>query len=479
MDVSTNWVDKWPQLFLDYGPFFIILVLILVVARMLGNNLQDAMKNPADTRTISFCRWMYAGNLVFTALLVIGVSVWWVQKKGVESSKEFVVRIDISDAQPTDVLEPFSDELFYRNRDSKDAAKRKDTFVAVAEKPFQPQQVFEIVHRKGPDAPTGVRFQVPLDAPLLKSRFAAYRLALNPQKGEYELVAVSSPAHPAALSFISSAFAGNAAVIQGQPIAIPPSAVQSPIQSPIQSAIQSPLRAPQMRASEADPATALLAETGSVYRQIDALDGLLAAVQRGSPPNLFQRRKGSDETLLSYLITLSHHEDQQLRYKARAVLQRMDYLSAVAAIAVGESRQPEEVDRRVLASLDPSDWEAVEQHLRKTGAPLPDRNSAPRRGGSPIPSATADGTQYYGVTTWSSLNGEQSKCLANVVFRQNDVTGARPDEALGFVQSRKGFSFTFRTKSEAIVFADAARRCGASTEFLYQGDKKLARFRDD
>jgi len=274
-----------------------------------------------------------------------------------------------------------------------------------------------------------------------------------------------------ALSFISNAFAGNAAVIQGQPIAIPPSAVQSPLPSS--------LRAPQIRAAEADPATALLTETGSIYRQIDALDGLLAAAQRGSLPNLFQRRKGSDETLLSYLITLSHHEDQQLRYKARALLQRVDYLSAVAAIAVGESRQPEEVDRRVLASLDPADWEAVEQHMRKTGASLPDRNSAPRRGTSPVPSATADGTQYYGVTTWSSLNADQSKCLANVVFRQNDVTGARPDEALGFVQSRKGFSFTFRTKSEAVVFADATRRCGAATEFLYQGDKKLARFRGD
>lgn len=477
-DIPVSALDNWPKLFFEYGLFFITLVFILIVARGAGKSLQAAVDAKADEGTIRYQRRMNTGIWIFTCFLVLATCAWWIVRKDIESTKAFVVRLDISDAQPTDILEPFSDNMFYRNQDPLDAARRKDTFVAVAEKPFRLKQPLVIIHKKGTDAAVAVRYTVPVDEAMLKERNAEYKLVLNPQKGKYELVAASAAGPSTASSIISSAFAMQPSVISGERITLPPSAVQSlPQQAPLRAVRPSADVLPSSRV-EADAATVLLNETSSVYRQIQALDALIDATARDAPPDFFKKRAGTDETLLSYLITLSHHQDKLLRYKAQTLLQRADAVGAVAKVATGKSRQAQDVDRRILASLEPSDWNLVEQRLRKEGAIVADANVARRGGASPVPSATVDGTQYYGLTTWAKLNGPQASCLANVVYRQNDVQGARPDEALGFVQSRNGFAFTFRTKSEAIVFADAAQKCGASTQFVYKGDPKLAQFRD-
>lgn len=476
-DVSVAVFDKWPQLFFDYGPFFIVLVLMLVVARTIGKNLQNAIATNAGEANVRYWRWMFAGIWIFTGAMVIGTCVWWVQRRDVESVKAFVVRIDITDAQPTDVLEPFSDDLFYRNRDPRDAARRKDTFVAVAEKPFTARQQLEIVHRKGADATSGVRYTIPLDDNILKARFASFKLVLNEKDGTYQLKLASAAAPSPIHAVVSSAFAAQPSVIQGQPITlprVPPAAQTAPQPTPVPPPVEA--QRPAQRPEAA--AAVVLSETNSVYRQTQAVGALLQAVDAGAAPNWFQRRGQGDETLLSYLITLSRHQDKLLSYKARTLLQRADYIGVVAKVASGKSGQPSNVDGRILSSLSAAEWQAVEERLRKDGVLGPGSKLAHDRGASPLPSATSEGTLYYGVTTWTSLSGDQQSCLANVVARQSFVPYAEPKDALGFVKSRKGFAFNFETKSEALVYADAATKCGAATEFLYWGDRKLAAFKE-
>src|SRR5262249_41146071 len=153
---------------------------------------QSAIDGKANPAHIQYLRRMNTGIWIFTGFLVVATCTWWVLRKDVESTKAYVVRIDISDAQPTDILEPFSDNLFYRNQNPLDAARRKDVSVAVAERPFRLKQPLVIIHKKGADATSGVRFTVPIDKDLLDQRVAEYKLVLNTEKGKYELVAASS-----------------------------------------------------------------------------------------------------------------------------------------------------------------------------------------------------------------------------------------------------------------------------------------------
>lgn len=483
MDINAgDWLEKGTRLFFEFGPFFITLLIMLVFLRSASKELGEAVAKNAPQQEVRFRRRIYGGIWLFVGTLILISVAWWLWRKEQETSMQYVVRFDISDAQPTDVLAPESDDFYYRNRDVNDADLRRDTFVAIADKPFKPMQQFFIVHKKGPDAVKGLKYPVTIDKDVLKERRASYRLTFK--EGSYELVPIQSQhiADDANVRLIGAAYAADISTRpsipaqQWAPLPIKPS-----LPRPQQSQYPPPIATGSTPEAEL-AVRALLDEQSSVARLIDALDELSSEAINGRSINVLQTRTAtgqrSEESLLSYLLTLSHHEDKLLAFKAKDLLERTDYVGVVVKAASGETRIDPAVERRILASLSPSDWTAIEARMKKdrVSVQAPKVDNRVVKGAAPIPSATVEGTQYYGLTTWERLTPDQTRCLSGVIYRQSDAPGTAAS-AQGFVESKKGYAMSFKTKSEAIVYADLVSKCGAKTEFVYKKDKRLSEFR--
>jgi hypothetical protein len=473
---AGNWLEKGSRLFFEFGPFFITLLIMLVFLRSASRELSDAVAKNAPQQEVRFRRLVYGGIWLFAGTLILISVAWWLWRKEQEANTQYVVRFDISDAQPTDVLAPASDDFYYSNRDVTDADRRRDTFVAISEKPFKPMQQFVIVHKKGFDAERGFKYLVTIDKDVLKERRASYRLVLR--DGNYELAPIQS-SHASVdqdWQLIGVAFAGEA-------ISRPNIPAQQWTPPPKSMPPQSQGLPRNSQAADAELAVrVLLNEKSSVARLIDALDILSGEVRNGRRINLLQTRaaSGSDgeESLLSYLLTLSHHEDRLLAFKSKDLLERTDYIRIIVKAASGETGVAPSVERRILASLSPSDWTAVEGRMKtdRISVPASKVESRSAKGAAPIPSATEEGTQYYSLTSWGKLTTDQAKCLAGVIYRESDDPRTTLASAEGFVESRNGYALSFKTKSEAIVYAGLASKCGAKTEFVYRRDKRLSEF---
>lgn len=469
MDPSD--LEKWTRLFSEFGPFFISLLMLLFLPSA-SKALREAVAK-GDAKEARFRRQVYVSIWGFAGLLILISVVWWLWLKQPHS---YFIRFDISEAQPTDVFAPDSDELYYRNRDVNDADRRRDSFVAVSEKPFQLDQELTVVHKKGFDALKGLKYAVKLDASVLRDRRASYRLVFK--EGNYALEPVrAAKAAEKVVSIIATAHAGNAG-----PSSVPAKPWYPAEQSPSVGRQSIQRSMPPLPAVGTEAlAQRLLDEKAGLSEQIEALDALTVAARSGRPIDLFQVKRSSkgagasDESLLSYLLTLARHEDRLVAFKAKDLLKHVEYLEVVGRIATGESRVDPPVQRRVLAALSATDWDALERHLSKgaTGSG-PKVNRVGYAGASPLPSASADGTQYWGITHFQGLSNEQKTCLAGVVYRQNYIPAAQVSDARGFIDSLREYTFVFGTKSETVLYAEAASKCGARTEFLYRTDKRIA-----
>ncbi len=486
--MSPDTLDKslvdWVKLFFDYGPFFITLFFLIFGVRFAQRALGEAEavlarasaeRGPHAVDRVRYYRRIYAGVWLFSALLVVVSCVWWIARKEIDGTKDYVFRIDVSDVQPSDRLEPYSESLFHRTVDEFDATRRRDTFVAVNEKPLEADQQLVIVHKKGGDAPVGNKYSLKLTKEALSRKSMSFRLTFK--DGLYSLEE-DRPAAPSKVVLsdllgIGSAFAGKEqkSVIRAESINYR-NAPTMFTESSSGSMVRDARTATQ----------ALLDENSSLSKQIAAIDVLEKALASGEVIDFLQAKPGNGagakgETMLSYLLTLSRHEDRLLSYKARRLLEKADYLTIVTAIASSQTRLDAAVEKRVLLSLAPADWKAVEERLQRQNTKLPAQQaSIVSKANPPLPSATVDGTKYYAKVSWSNLSAQQAECLADKLYRQNsDASSVAEEKKL--IASRSVRGLAFDNKSESLVFANAVESCGAKTEFLYKSDARLRQIR--
>lgn len=463
------------ELFFLYGPFFITLFIMIYGIRQAKGALDRADDaNPPRQDALRLYRRIYVAVWVFSGALVVACCAWWFVNFDNESKKKYVLRMDISDAQPTDRFEPKTEGVFVRTQDINDPDLRRDEFVVVQEKPFLDGDEIEIVHKKGGDAV--FRYPIRL-ADINQKKGSAFRLVL--EGGQYQLVPKRSQALPAtksaaALFGIGDVNAESARTIYGKPIEQSMMKANSAI---VKSGPSLTARPPTPGASQDFWADQLSQKRQTIGRQIDALDALEALVAKDRAavdllrPIAAAEIKG--ETLLSLLLNLSRHQDKLLAYKAQRMLEKTNYTSSVIKVATATGYSPE-VQRQALIALNEKQWKGIGAEVTALDKASVSRQQASfAKTPTPVPSATFDGTKYYALVTWSALSENQAKCLTEKLNLQKS-DGGSPVVDQGNISTGSSMSFTFDSRADATVFADSVKGCGAKTEFVYFGDKRLA-----
>ena len=467
------------EVFFLYGPFFITLFIMIYGIRQAKGALDKADDaNPPRQEALRLYRRIYVAVWVFSGALVVACCAWWFVNFDNESKKKYVLRMDISDAQPTDRFEPKTEGVFVRTQDINDPDLRRDEFVVVQEKPFLDDDEIEIVHKKGGDAV----FRYPIRLSDIKDKKgSAFRLKF--ENGQYQLVPkqpLAVPATKSAAEFfgIASAHAQSGrSIIYGkriEPAAINPNAVLPKLGASLSTpAAKSPTPA-TLQDYWADQ---LSRKRQTIGRQIEALDALDAPLARDRAgidllrPIAEAETKG--ETLLSLLLNLSRHQDKLLAYKAQRLLEKANYTSAVIKVATATGYSPE-LQRQALIALNEKQWKGIGAEVSALDKASVTRQQASfAKTPTPVPSATFDGTKYYALVTWPALIENQARCLIEKLSQQKRESGLPVIDQRN-ISTGSAMSFTFDSRADATVFADSVKGCGAKTEFVYFGDKRLA-----
>ena len=467
------------ELFFLYGPFFITLFIMIYGIRQAKGALDKAEDaNPPRQDALRLYRRIYVAVWVFSGALVVACCAWWFVNFDNESKKKYVLRMDISDAQPTDRFEPKTEGVFVRTQDINDPDLRRDEFVVVQEKPFLDGDEIEIVHKKGGDAV--FRYPIRL-ADLKEKKGSAFRLKF--ENGQYQLVPkqpLAIPATKSAAEFfgIASAHAQSSrSIIYGK--RIEPAAVDqnAGLAKPGASLAMPAANSPTPAKIQDYWADQLSRKRQTIGRQIEALDALDASLARDRAaidllrPIAEAETKG--ETLLSLLLNLSRHQDKLLAYKAQRLLEKSNYTSSVIKVATATGYAPE-VQRQALIALNEKQWKGIGAEVSALDKASVSRQQANfAKTPTPVPSATFDGTKYYALVTWSALSENQAKCLTAKLNLQKSGGGS-PVVDQGNISTGSAMSFTFDSRADATVFADSVKGCGGKTEFVYFGDKRLS-----
>ncbi len=478
---SFSSIRDWVSLFFLYGPFFITLFIMIYGIRQAKGALDKAeTTKPRDPDALKLYRRIYVAVWMFSALLVIACCWWWFQNYSTESDKKYVLRLDVTDAQPSDRLEPNTNGFFVRTSDAADIARRRDEFVFVKDKPFEEGEEIEIVHKKGVDAMQALKYPIRV-AEIDKKRGSAYKLVF--EDGKYSLVSKSAGTKPhkdiSDLLGIGVAQAQTAKSIVGKPFDLRSAAPLSApnINAPPPAGVLVTPSVVLSAAAYQDHWTSELSQARqSISRQIEALDALAEkAAKGGGSLDLLRpvpNAQSKGETLLSQLMYLSKHQDKLVAYKARKLLDQLDYLTA-AAKAASSAGTATEVQRQILIALTEREWEQIAKRVptnQKAGFDQQQRLYG--KAASPLPSATAEGTKYFAVVTWPALNDSQNKCLAEKIYRQN-IDAASLADQLKEINRLRTIGMVFDSRAEAAFFADGVKNCGAKTDFVYNGDKRL------
>ncbi len=468
------------ELFFLYGPFFITLFIMIYGIRQAKGALDKADDaNPPRQDALRLYRRIYVAVWVFSGALVVACCAWWFVNFDNESKKKYVLRMDISDAQPTDRFEPKTEGVFVRTQDINDPDLRRDEFVVVQEKPFLDGDEIEIVHKKGGDAV--FRYPIRL-ADLKEKKGSAFRLKL--ENGQYQLVPKQSQPVPANKSAAELFGVTSAHAQSGHTIIyskrIEPAAVvdqNAGLAKPGASLTMPAANSPAPATIQDYWADQLSRKRQTIGRQIEALDALDASLAKDRAaidllrPIAAAEIKG--ETLLSLLLNLSRHQDKLLAYKAQRLLEKTSYTSSVIKVATTTGYSPE-VQRQALIALNEKQWKGIGAEVSALDKASVSRQQANfAKTPTPVPSATFDGTKYYALVTWPALIESQTKCLAEKLKQQKSESGSSVVD-LGNISKGSSVSFTFDSRADATVFADSVKGCGAKTEFVYFGDKRLA-----
>lgn len=469
------------EVFFLYGPFFITLFIMIYGIRQAKGALDKADDaNPPRQEALRLYRRIYVAVWVFSGALVVACCAWWFYNFDNESKKKYVLRMDISDAQPTDRFEPKTEGVFVRTQDINDPVLRRDEFVVVQEKPFLDGDEIEIVHKKNGDAV--FRYPIRL-SDLNQKKGSAFKLELDGVSGQYQLVPKypqAAPVKKSAAEFfgIVSAHAQSVrSIIYGkriEPAAINPNAVLPRLGASLATpAANSPTPA-TLQDYWADQ---LSRKRQTIGRQIEALDALDAPLAKDRAaidllrPIALAETKG--ETLLSLLLNLSRHQDKLLAYKAQRLLEKANYTSAVIKVATVTGYSPE-LQRQALIALNEKQWQGIGAEVSALDKASVSRQQASfAKTPTPVPSATFDGTKYYALVTWPALMENQARCLVEKLSQQKSDSGL-PVVDRRNISTGSAMSFTFDSRADATVFADSVKGCGAKTEFVYFGDKRLA-----
>jgi hypothetical protein len=477
-------LKDWVTLFFLYGPFFITLFIMIYGIRQAKGAVDKAEQiKPRDQDALRLYRRIYVSVWGFSAVLVVACCTWWFTNEIHESNKRYVLRMDISDAQPTDRFEPASDGVFVRTQNANDPDLRRDEFVVVQEKPFADSDEIEIVHKKGADVVQAIKYPIRV-SDLDPRKGSAFKLVFVTETGQYQLVpkhsqAVATNATVTGLLGIGLAYAEAEHAIVGKQInlrSLNPGKGSPP---------KSPLAPSSPNAQTASPVSIqdfwdeqLGQKRQSIGRQIDALDALEGLLSKDHAsvdllrPIANSETKG--ETLLSLLLNLSRHQDKLLAYRAQRLLDKANYFPTVSKVATATSGLPPEEQRQILIALNPTQWGSVAADVAaQQKATFSKQQSTYAKTPTPVPSATYDGTKYFTLVTWPALNENQAGCLAEKIYRHNLDAVSLADEQANIAKGNS-MGFKFDSRAEATMFAESVKPCGAKTDFVYNGDKRLA-----
>ncbi len=500
------------ELFFLYGPFFITLFIMIYGIRHAKAALDTAGNSkPRDKDAVHFSRQIYVSVWIFSGILVIACCTWWFKNYDQESKKKFVKHMDISDAQPTDRFEPRSDHVFVRTSEINDPSRRRDEIVVINEKPFVENDEIEIVHKKGND-PISV-FPVRISDLGAVNR-TSYKLVLN--NGLYQL----KPKHPplshalakvAGFPGINSAYAAELRTIESKPLSrsmdrnvekiskenarprpefteksiakssgsasgratsAAPSTVAPTVVAP------APLSAPSPTLQQDYWVGQLGQKRQTIGRQLEALDAMANMLNSNSATlDLLRAVPGSEnrgETVLSLLLNLAKHQDKLLAYKANLLLEKNHYDRLLVAVTAANSVTTPDNQRQILLALTEQQWQMI-----ASIAPAPQKNNVTMqqttyaKRSNPVGSATMDGTKYFALISWPALTEKQVDCAAEKIFRHNIESVSLAGEQQN-IKKNRSVALVFDSRAEASIFADSISVCGARTEFVYHGDRRLA-----
>ena len=470
----------WAAVFFLYGPFFITLFIMIYSVRQAKMAVDKAdQARPRDAEAARLFRRIYLGVWIFSAILVVSCCTWWFINYSSESGKKYVWHLDISNAQPTDRLEPNSTGVFARTQNAGDPDLRHDEFVVVKEKSPKANEVIEIVHKKGADAVYTYPIRV---ADLSQNEEASFKLVFD--NGRYQLM----PKHPLTvpngkstteLLGVSLAYAEIRNPIVGKPVDVKPSTpfvgaqkFSLPSKNSATAQAASPLSLQDFWSDQ------LIQKRQTIGRQIEALEALEELqIKNQNAIELLRPVATSEikgETLLSALLNLSRHQDKLLAFKAQRLLDKTNYLSSVIKVATATNDISPEVQRQVLIALNEKQWESVANEVAaQQKVNISRQQKIYSKTATPVPSATYDGTRYFSVISWPILSDSQTKCLAEKVYRHNLDASSLAEEQREIAKGNT-IGIVFDTRAEAAVFADSVKTCGAKTDFVYRGDKRLS-----
>lgn len=295
---------SWSEAAQRSGPFFFAILYAVVLTGWAAKNWREARKDPnaneADRRTH---RLYFIFTASFGALAVVLACILWIERQP-PVVKSYTMRGVIQQLRSGQDL--WSEDLYFRRRFGPAvvvAAKLDQpfdvTFFAEQDHPFAAPQAFEIHFKK-----EGAESWEPIVASLEAGR--KYRIRYDPASDANVIVLIGAPPPPQpSLGWLPKL------IDEAWAAPLPPSPQPSSRQ---------PLVAND--AVRAEITRALQATRLYTGAQIDAVDKLARFSK--SDRLAFIKSEGPFEPMIVTLLDLTRHEDDELSYKAKALIKGVD-----------------------------------------------------------------------------------------------------------------------------------------------------------
>ncbi len=430
-DTATKLAESAYQ----YGPMFFAVLFLLSVTRWAYKPFKETTSRtqpPPSPKEVATVRQVFFGSFIFGLVLVVVSVVWWIGYR----PRIFVFRGEIQDLQEYESLA--AEGVYFRTEPKAildGMSLRNEHFAIIQDSAFKSGQVFNIEFSKNKSKRN--KFRVTYDP---KDTYPKYAVEWDdnvhtnvlkkeePPKAAWIVPFSSSVVYAAGPQTVSDAAKGRSA-------------------------------------GEGDYVRSLQtlqdtrSDVGSKIVALEQLNSMPATILTAKPTT-------TSEPPVATLVDLTRHSDKEVSYKAKQVLDQVDYIDYVARGLSSSNQDQIRESEVVFGKLNASDQQQVMNKLTGPAAARM-RAKGPSLTSSQqvLATATPQGDRYYVKATWDPNAGKIVECLS-ILFNRELISNRTLDEERSLMRGRKERVVYWYDKDWSIRMGEKINACGGKASYI-------------
>ena len=447
-------IPDFTKLAYQYGPFFFAVLFTLVttgIARKFYNKVVTREKPIPTDREKNTHRIIYFVTFSVGILLVLLSVIWWICNQ----PKFYVYQgkiLNLSDyAFITSESLYFNCELIQKPYDNAPQL-RNEKFLFIQNRPFDQNQKFTVHFCRGEEGK-----QEALGLPFLSEPYPEFVIKFDSSLEKSVLMpkkVLDEHPNPTDIDQSTTMYAfGAAGFLKTEDIAFI-SNQKKELNTRLFYLLQ------QERAS--------IEEKIRVLIELNSID----------PQTLTEYLKHDigEEPLIVTLMDLGRHSDEELAYRANAILDKLDLKDILADYLVSPDNRIRQKSKYILLRMEK---EKANQIIKEIESSHQDIDLSKVREEvhviqNPkvlIPTGSAQGDRYYVLAEWDPNNQEVHTCLTRM-FHENLISKRTLEEEERIMRGRNNRLVYWYSKDWAISIAEKIRECGGTAKFVNPWEKR-------